>query len=63
MGTVLEIRNVNKSFGKKQVLQDISFSINEGEILGFIGPNRSSGRLLRLNLFWDFKGLILERFL
>ena len=39
MESVLEIKNVNKSFGRKKVLHDISFSVNEGEILGFIGPN------------------------
>lgn len=39
METILELKNVNKHFGKKQILQDISFSVNEGEILGFIGPN------------------------
>lgn len=39
MGIVLEVKNVNKFFGKKQVLKDVSFVVNEGEILGFIGPN------------------------
>ena len=36
---VLEVKNINKKFGRKQVLYDVSFSIEEGEILGFIGPN------------------------
>jgi len=36
---ILELKNVNKKIGKKQILHDISFSLNEGEILGFIGPN------------------------
>lgn len=36
---VLEVHNLNKSYGKKQVLYDVSFEINSGEILGFIGPN------------------------
>ena len=39
MGKLLEVNNLNKYFGKKQVLRDVSFSIEEGEILGFIGPN------------------------
>ena len=37
--SVLEVKNICKSFGKKQVLNDVSFSVDEGEILGFIGPN------------------------
>ena len=39
MTKLLEVKNLNKSFGKKQVLKDVSFSLEEGEILGFIGPN------------------------
>lgn len=39
MSEVLEVKNLNKFFGKKQVLKDVSFTIKEGEILGFIGPN------------------------
>ena len=38
---VLEVKNINKFFGKKQILKDISFDIEEGEILGFVGPNGS----------------------
>lgn len=39
MSKLLEVKNLNKSFGKKHVLKDVSFSLDEGEILGFIGPN------------------------
>lgn len=35
--TVIEIKNVYKSFGDTEVLKDISISINEGEIYGIIG--------------------------
>lgn len=36
---VVEVINVNKSFGKKHVLKDISFNVKPHEIVGFIGPN------------------------
>lgn len=39
METILEVKKINKFFGSKQILKDVSFSIKEGEILGFIGPN------------------------
>lgn len=39
MVKVLEVKNLNKYFGKKRVLKNVSFSVDEGEILGFIGPN------------------------
>lgn len=38
---VLEVKNIYKSFGNKEILKDISFEIEEGEILGFVGPNGS----------------------
>lgn len=36
---VVEVVNLNKSFGKQQVLKDVNFTIDENEIVGFIGPN------------------------
>ncbi len=36
---VVEVSNLNKSFGKKQVLKDVSFNVKAHEIVGFIGPN------------------------
>ena len=39
METILSVLKINKRFGKKQVLKDVSFELKEGEILGFIGPN------------------------
>ena len=39
--TVLELKNVSKAFGKRQVLKDISLEVKEGEIYGFLGPNGS----------------------
>lgn len=39
MNPVLQFQNVNKSYGKKPVLNDISFSIEQGKITGLLGPN------------------------
>ena len=36
---LLEINDINKSFGGLQALQDISFSVEEGETLGIMGAN------------------------
>ncbi|MCP4188736.1 MAG: ABC transporter ATP-binding protein [Gammaproteobacteria bacterium] len=36
---VLEIKNVTKQFGGLIALNDVSFSVEEGEIRGLIGPN------------------------
>lgn len=37
--TVVEIRNLSKSYGDKIVLNDINLNIHKGEIIGYIGPN------------------------
>ena len=35
----ININKVNKFYGKQQALNDVSFSLNKGEIVGFLGPN------------------------
>lgn len=39
MSTILKVENLNKHFGKKQILHDISFETYSGEVFGFLGPN------------------------
>ena len=39
METLIEIKNITKTFENKKVLNDISFSINKGEIFGIIGQS------------------------
>ncbi len=39
MNPLLEIRGVTKRFGGLRAVGDVSFSVNEGEILSVIGPN------------------------
>lgn len=39
MSEVLKLQNVCKSFGKRMVVQDISFTVEAGQIFGFLGPN------------------------
>ena len=39
--SVLEINNVCKTLNKKTILNGITFSVNEGEIFGFLGPHGS----------------------
>ncbi len=36
---VLEIKNISKYYGSKQIIKNLSFEIYEGEVFGFIGPN------------------------
>ena len=39
VGNCLEVRGISKQYGDHCVLEDITFSLSEGEVLGIIGPN------------------------
>jgi len=36
MSTILEVKKINKILAKKEVLIDVSFSVEKGEIYGFL---------------------------
>ena len=35
----IEVKNISKTYGTQKALDNISFSIEKGEIVGFLGPN------------------------
>ena len=39
--SLLEIKNLKKSFGDNEVLKDISLTVDKGEVLCIIGPSGS----------------------
>ena len=39
LNSPLSIHNVTKRFGGKMAVDDVSFTVNPGEIIGFLGPN------------------------
>ena len=39
MKPILELKNLSKILSKKKIIDNISFTINPGEIFGFLGPN------------------------
>lgn len=46
---VLEIKNLNKSYGKKQALTDVNLNLERGRIVGLLGPN-GSGKTTMIKL-------------
>lgn len=36
---VLQVTNLSKRIKKKEIIKDLSFQLNKGEVLGFLGPN------------------------
>ena len=49
---LLEVKNLNKSYGKKTVLKDINFSIQNGKIVGLLGKN-GAGKTTLIKLIND----------
>jgi len=49
MTALLEMQKVNKHFGGLHAVRDLSFTVDEGEILGLIGPN-GAGKSTLFNL-------------
>lgn len=48
--SILEVRNVNKSFGGLKALQNVNLSVEEGTVHAIIGPN-GAGKSTLLNCF------------
>ena len=53
---ILKCENLNKKFGKKQILKNVSFEIEEGDILGFIGPN-GAGKTTTIKLILGLQSI------
>ena len=50
---MIEIKNLIKKYGKKYALDDVSFSIKRGEIVGFLGPN-GAGKSTTMNIITGY---------
>ena len=50
---MIEIKNLTKTFGRKQALKNISFTVKKGEVLGFLGPN-GAGKSTTMNIITGY---------
>lgn len=41
MSKIIDVQNLQMKFGKEEALKDVSFSVEKGEIFGFLGPSGS----------------------
>ncbi len=50
---MIEVKNLCKCYGDKKAVNDISFSVGKGEILGFLGPN-GAGKSTTMNILTGY---------
>lgn len=53
MSVILDVKNLTRYFGGIAAVNDVSFRVNKGEILGLIGPN-GAGKSTTFNLISGF---------
>jgi len=46
---LVDVKNLNKSYGDIKAVNDLSFQIDQGEIFGFLGPN-GAGKTSTINM-------------
>ncbi len=50
---MIEVKNLCKHYGDKKAVNDISFEVHDGEILGFLGPN-GAGKSTTMNMITGY---------
>jgi ABC-2 type transport system ATP-binding protein len=50
---VIEVRHLSKRYGERTAVNDLSFSVNRGEVVGFLGPN-GAGKSTTLRMLTGF---------
>jgi len=50
---MIEIKNLTKDYGKVKAIEDVSFTVEKGEIVGFLGPN-GAGKSTTMNIITGF---------
>lgn len=50
---MIEVKNLTKRYGSKVAVDDVTFTVNKGEILGFLGPN-GAGKSTTMNILTGY---------
>ena len=50
---MIEVQNLTKQYGAKKAVDNLTFTVNDGEILGFLGPN-GAGKSTTMNMLTGY---------
>lgn len=50
---MIDVKNLTKSYSGRKAVNDISFTVNDGEIVGFLGPN-GAGKSTTMNMLTGY---------
>ena len=53
VGTMIKVKHLTKKYGSITALDDVSFSVQKGEIVGFLGPN-GAGKSTAMNIITGY---------
>jgi ABC-2 type transport system ATP-binding protein len=53
MSVLIDIKNVNKYYGDKHIIKNLSFSLKKGDVLAFLGPN-GAGKTTTMKMLTGF---------
>src|SRR6185437_4498157 len=53
LANMIKVQNLVKIFGTKRAVNDVSFSVERGEVLGFLGPN-GAGKSTTMRMITGF---------
>ncbi len=54
--TILAAKNLNKSYGKRIIIKDVSLQVNDSEVVGLLGPNGAG----KTTCFYMIVGLVVS---
>jgi len=50
---LIEVKNITKKYGNTTAVDNISFEVKDGEVVGFLGPN-GAGKSTTMNMITGF---------
>src|SRR5712671_6303430 len=53
LSNMIKVQNLSKVFGDKRAVDEVSFSVERGEVLGFLGPN-GAGKSTTMRMITGF---------